>query len=155
MTSHSVVIATEASGLPGLRPPEAQIRVDLDDRCFLFPAAKNVSHMQLLIYRGKKLRLEVAFPYNASQSASEFLELGADAVPDFARKMVEAVYRAGSFLTIVDGLNISMCTHANGYNLQVGDFSTQRDLFVSPACIWRLCGAICRAGDFLAVKEAH
>jgi hypothetical protein len=137
------------------RAPDAVIKVELDERCFLFPAGKNVSHLQFLVYRGSRVRLELIFSYNASQTPTEFVELTPHAVAEFSRKLVDAVYRASSFLHIADGQNIAVSTLANGYTLQVGDFANQRDLFISTSCIWRLCGAFCRSSDFLSTSEAH
>jgi hypothetical protein len=147
--------APKAHAMTSLREPDALIKVDLDERCFLFPTAKGVSAINFLIYRDEKLRLELAFPYNISQTPVEFLELKPTDVPEFTRKMVDAVYRTTSFLFIADRRNIAFATHANGYTWQVGDFTSQRELFVSLNCIWRLCGAFGRASDILATPQAH
>jgi hypothetical protein len=141
--------------LPNLREPDAQIKVELDERCFLFPTAKGVSHIQFLVYRNQKLRLELVFPYNVSQTPIEFLEFKPAAVPEFTRKLVDAVYRTTSFLYISDRQNVAFATHVNGYTLQVGDFASQRELFLSLTSIWRLSNAFCRASDFLATPAAH
>jgi hypothetical protein len=141
--------------LPNLREPDAQIKVELDERCFLFPTAKGVTHIQFLVYRNQKLRLELVFPYNVSQTPIEFLEFKPAAVPEFTRKLVDAVYRTTSFLYISDRQNVAFATHVNGYTLQVGDIASQRELFLSLASIWRLSNAFCRASDFLATPAAH
>jgi hypothetical protein len=74
-----------------LRSPDALIKVDLDERCFLFPTAKNVSHLQFMVYRGDKLRLELAYPYNVSQTPTELLEFSPAAVAEFSRKLGQLV----------------------------------------------------------------
>jgi hypothetical protein len=137
------------------REPDAVIKVELDERCFLFPAAKGVTHMHLLVYRNEKLRIELTYPYNISQTPVEFIELKPAAVPEFTRKLVDAVYRTTSFLYISDKQNIAFATHVNGYTLQVGDYGRQREVFLSLTCIWRLSNAFCRASDFLATPAAH
>jgi hypothetical protein len=114
-----------------------------------------VTGAQLLIHRGDRLQLDLVFPFNASQTPVEFLTLKPPAVPEFTRKLVDAVYRTTSFLYIAEGMNVAVATHVNGYSVQVSDYASQRELFVHTSCIWRLCGALCRASDFLAVREAH
>jgi hypothetical protein len=135
-----VVVPTASS----LREPDAMFKVELDERSFLFPTAKIVTGMQFMVYRGDKLRLDLTFPFNVSQTPVEF-----------TKKIVDAVYRTSSFLYISDRQNLAFSTHANGFVLQVGDFASHRELFISLACVWRICGAFCRASDLLATPEAH
>jgi hypothetical protein len=138
-----------------LREPDAMFKVELDERSFLFPTAKIVTGMQFMVYRGDKLRLDLTFPFNVSQTPVEFLELKPAAVPEFTKKIVDAVYRTSSFLYISDRQNLAFSTHANGFVLQVGDFASHRELFISLACVWRICGGFCRASDLLATPAAH
>jgi hypothetical protein len=144
-----------ASAIPALKPPKALIKVDLDDRCYAFPATTALTFVQLLVYRGDKMRIARGLAFNEAHSATEFTSLPPDAVAELARRIVEAVYRASSFLMVAGDTNINCVTHPNGYALQVGDFVSQRDLFVSPACIWRVANAVCRAADCLAVSHTH
>jgi hypothetical protein len=144
-----------ANKLPNFRDPDALLKVELDERCFLFPSAKVVTQMQFLVYRNDRLRLDLTYPYNLSQTPVEFLEMKAAVVPEFTRKLVDAVYRTTSFLYIAERRNIAFATHVNGYTFQVGDYNGQQELFLSLACIWRLTGAFCRASDFLATPAAH
>jgi hypothetical protein len=153
--SHSARLLPPVTEQAAPRAPDVLIKIDLDDRCFLFPSAKNVSHLQVLVYRGEKVRLEAVYPYNVSQTPAELIELKPQAVAEFSRKLVDTVYRAGSVLYIAGNQNIAVATLANGYSLQVGDSVHQRDLFISTSCIWRLCGALCRASDLLATPQAH
>jgi hypothetical protein len=143
------------SVMANMREPDALYKVELDERSFLFPTAKVVVSVQFMVYRGEKLRLDLGFPYNVSQTPVELLELKPAAVPEFTRKIVDAVFRTSSFLYIVDRQTFTFTTNANGFVLQVGDFAGQRELFISLASIWRLCGGFCRASDFLATPEAH
>jgi hypothetical protein len=151
----SIIHHPPVAGPSASRAADVVIKVDLDDRCFLFPTAKNIAHLQFLIHRGERLRLELGFAYNVSQSPIELIEMAPYAVADFSRKLVDAVYRATSVLFIADGQTITVVTLANGYNLQIGDFASQRDLFISTGCIWRVCGAFCRASDFLTSPKSH
>jgi len=158
LPSSTLAIPTQEAGrseLPSLPAPDLQLKVELDDRCFLFPAAKNLTHVHFLAYEAEKLRIDMVFPYNTNQTATEFLELDAKSVPELTRKLVEAVYRAGSFLLINDGVTITFTTFPNGYALQVGDFESKRELFISTNCIWRFCGAFCRAVDGMTVRQSH
>jgi hypothetical protein len=155
LTTIGPAVPPPSSDLAQLREPDAMFKVELDERSFLFPAAKIVSGMQFMVYRGEKLRLDLTFPFNVSQTPVEFLELRPAAVPEFTKKVVDAVYRTSSFLYISDRQNLAFSTHANGFVLQVGDFASHRELFISLACIWRICGGFSRASDFLSTPSAH
>ena len=144
-----------ASAIPALRPPHARIKVDLDERCFAFPAAKALANLQLLVYRGDRIQIELGYAFNEAKDSTEFATLAPGCICELARKMVEAVYRASSFVLVAGDVNVNFVTHPNGYALQVGDFSSQNDLFISPACIWRVSNAICRAADFVAISNTH
>jgi hypothetical protein len=155
LTTIGPVAVQPATEMANLREPDAMFKVELDERSFLFPTAKIVTGLQFMVYRGDKLRLDLTFPFNVSRTPVEFLELKPSAVPEFTKKIVDAVYRTSSFLYISDRQNLAFSTHANGFVLQVGDFASHRELFISLACVWRICGGFCRASDYLATPEAH
>jgi hypothetical protein len=135
--------------------PDAIIKVDLDERAFLFPNPKQVTQLQVQAFKPNKIRIEAVFAFNETRSNNELMEMGLEDARDLSRKLVETVYRAQSSLIVSKESSIAINVVANGYIFQFGDMTTPRELFLSTACIWRVCNAIARATDFISPNSAH
>jgi hypothetical protein len=148
-------LAAEAARETAGPVADAIVKVDLDDRAFLFPSPKQVTQLHLLLYRQHMLRLECAFAFNESRAPHGLFDIVADDAPEFSRRLVESVYRAQSSLIVTRHTNLSITVVANGYILQFGDTERPRELFLSTGCIWRVCGAIARGADFISPIKAN
>jgi hypothetical protein len=135
--------------------PDAIIKVDLDERAFLFPYPKQVTQLQVQAFKPDRIRIEAVFAFNETRANNELLELGLDDARDLSRRLVETVYRAQSSLVVSKENSIAINVVANGYIFQFGDMTTPRELFLSTGCIWRVCNAIARATDFISPMSAH
>src|SRR6267154_6574190 len=54
--------------------PKFEIKVDLDERSFLFPAGKSISQLQLLS-DGRKIHVEAVYPFNQTHTPPRLLSL--------------------------------------------------------------------------------
>jgi hypothetical protein len=145
----------ELQPLPKLRvKPEHVIKVDLDDRAFLFPAGKSVSQI-VFSTEGRVIHIEAVYPFNQTRTPPRIATLRLEDATEFARRLVDAVYQARTQLAISDGMRIAINVIANGYHLQVGDMTDSTDLYLSTGCIWRVCQGLLRIIDHIAPVEAN
>lgn len=130
--------------------PNAIIKVDLDDRAFLFPANKLLTQLQILVLKPDRVRFEGTFAFNVSRANPELFELSATEVQEFSRKLVDTVYRAQPAMVVASATSLAVNPLPNGYVFQFGELENPGELYLSTNCIWRVCGAIARAADFIA-----
>jgi hypothetical protein len=134
--------------------PKFEIKIDLDDRAFLFPAGKSISQL-ILLSDGASVQIEAAFPFNQSRTPPQILTLDFEDAMELGRRLVEAVHHARTQLVITAGVRITINVVANGYHLQIGDMNDATELFLGTACIWRVCQGLLRIIDLIAPVEAN
>jgi hypothetical protein len=145
----------ELQPVPKLKTrPEYVVKIDLDDRAFLFPAGKSIAQIAF-VTDGRMIHLEAVYPFNETHTAPRLFTLGLDDAKDFARRLIDAVYQARTQLAMSDGMRIAINVVANGYHLQIGDMSDPTDLYLSTGCIWRVCQGLLRVIDRIAPVEAN
>ncbi len=143
-------IASTAAREVSAPQPDAVIKVDLDERAFAFPQGKQVLQLHILAYRPHRIRIEATYAYNEARDGHELFELPTDDARELVRKLVESVYRAQSSQVVSRTTTLSIGVATNGYLLQFGDHESMRELFLSTACIWRVCNGLARAVDFIS-----
>ncbi len=134
--------------------PDYIIKVDLDERAFVFPAGKSVSQIAFAT-EGRLIHLEVVYPFNETHTPPRLVTLGLEDARELGRRLVDAVYQARTQLAISDGMRIAINVVANGYHLQIGDMTEPTDLYLSTGCIWRVCQGLLRIVDRIAPVEAN
>lgn len=134
--------------------PDYIIKIDLDERAFLFPAGKSVSQIAFAT-EGRVIHCEVVYPFNETHTPPRVMTLGLEDARELARRLVDAVYQARTQLAMSDGMRIAINVVANGYHLQIGDMSEATDLYLSAGCIWRVCQGLLRIIDRLGPVEAN
>ena len=144
---------TEPRPVANLKP-DYSVKVELDDRAFLFPAGKSV--MQLVfVADGRTIHIEAIYPFNQSRTPPRLISLDIDDARDLGRRMVEAVHQARTQLVISEGVRIAINVIANGYHIQIGDMNNSTDLFLGTGSIWRVCQGLLRVIDNMAPVEAN
>lgn len=131
-------------------PAEVAIKVDLDERAFLFPHQKALTHLNVRVIRPNIVRVEGGFAFNQSRASPVLFDLAVDDCAEFARRLVEAVYRARSTEIVTRTLSVSVLVVANGYILNIADKDQPLELFIGTGSIWRVCNGFTRAVDLLA-----
>jgi hypothetical protein len=131
-----------------------EIKVDLDDRAFLFPAGKSVSQLSFLS-DGRRITIEGTYLFNHSHTPPQILTLSLEDAREFGRRLIEAVHAAKTQLVITPGIRITINVIANGYHLQIGDMNEATELFLSTGCIWRVCQGLLRIVDLISPVESN
>jgi hypothetical protein len=134
--------------------PKHEIKIDLDERCFLFPAGKSVSQL-LLLSDGHTILIDAIFPFNQARTPPRLATLDIEDAREFGRRLVEAVHTARTQLVGTNGIRISINVIANGYHLQFGDMNASTELFLGTSCIWRVCQGLLRIVDLIAPIESN
>jgi hypothetical protein len=134
--------------------PKYEIKVDLDERAYLFPAGKSVSQL-LFLSDGRTIFVEAAYPFNQSHTPPRVVALGLEDAREFGRRLIEAVHCARNQLVVTSGIRISINVIANGYHLQFGDMNNATELFLGTNCIWRVCQGLLRIADLIAPVESN
>jgi hypothetical protein len=134
--------------------PKFEVKVDLDERSFLFPAGKALAQLAFLS-DGTLIFVDAVFPFNQSRTPPRILTLELEDAQELARGLVHAVHYAKTQLVITMGVRITISVVANGYHLQIGDMNAATEIFLSTGVIWRVCQGMLRICDFIAPVESH
>jgi hypothetical protein len=131
-----------------------EIKIDLDERSYLFPAGQSVSQL-LFLSDGRTIFVEAIFPFNQSRTPPRLITLDLEDAREFGRRLIEAVHCARNQLVVTQGIRISINVIANGYHLQFGDMNSATELFLGTNCIWRVCQGLLRIADLIAPVESN
>ena len=134
--------------------PKFEVKVDLDDRSYLFPAGKPLAQLAFLS-DGNLIYIDAVFPFNQARTPPRIITLDLADARELGHKLVEVVHNAKSQLLVSDGTHITISVVANGYRLQFGDMSRPTELFLGTGSIWRVCQGLLRAVDFIAPVESN
>jgi hypothetical protein len=134
--------------------PKFEVKVDLDERAFLFPAGKSVAQL-LFLSDGRRIFVEAVYPFNQSHTPPRLLTLDFEDAKDLGRRLIEAVHHARTQLVATAGIRITINVVPNGYHLQIGDMNHSTELFLGTACIWRVCQGLLRIIDLIAPAESN
>jgi hypothetical protein len=126
------------------------IKIDLDERAFVYPQNKALLQLQLQLVRPDTVRFEAVYAFNQNRESPVLFEMSGDDCAEFSRRLVEAVYRAQSTQVVSPSVSLSITVVANGYILQYNDPQGPIELFLGSPSIWRVCSGLARAVDFLA-----
>jgi len=131
-----------------------EVKVDLDDRAFVFPAGKPIAQL-VLLSDGKRVYVEAVYPFNQSRTPPRLLTFDLEDAREFSKRLIEAVHNAKTQLVVTAGIRITIAPVANGYHLQVGDVNDATELFLSTGCIWRVCQGFLRIVDLISPIESN
>jgi hypothetical protein len=145
---------TPAPRLVSELKPQFEIKVDLDERSFLFPAAKSVSQL-LFLSDGKTIFVEAIYPFNQTRTPPRIIQLSLEDAREFGRRLIEAVHGARTQFVVTSGIRITINVIANGYHLQFGDMNSATELFLGTSCIWRVCQGLLRIADLISPVESN
>src|SRR6266403_4747853 len=70
--------------------PKYEIKVDLDERAYLFPAGKSVSQL-LFLSDGRTISIEAVYPFNQTHTPPRLVSLDLEDSKEFGRRLIEAV----------------------------------------------------------------
>ncbi len=136
-------------------PIEVAIKIDLDERAFIFPQHKPLTHLTLRVVRPSLVKIEAGYAFNQSRSSPELFSLTHEDCAEFSRRLLEAVYRARSTEIVTRTLSVTLVVAANGYILNINEKDRQIELFLGLASIWRVCSGFARAVDMMAPIQSN
>jgi hypothetical protein len=134
--------------------PQVEIKVDLDDRAFLFPSGKSIGQL-VLSSDGRQIWIDAVFPFNQARTPPRLMTLTREDAVELGRRLIDAVYYARTQLVITSSIKVTINVAANGYHFHFGDLKEASELFLSTACIWRVCQSLLRIADFIAPVESN
>lgn len=129
---------------------EVVIKVDLDERAFLFPQHKALTHLNLHVVKPNLVRVEAGFGFNQSRASPVLFDLAVDECNEFSKRLVDAVFRARSTEIVTRNLSLTLTVAANGYILNFSEQDRVVELYLGTASIWRVCNGFARAVDLLS-----
>ena len=134
--------------------PKHEVKVDLDDRAFLFPAGKSVNQL-LFLSDGRMIFIEAVYPFNQAHTPPRLASLDLEDAREFGRRLVEAVHCARTQIVATTGIRITINVVANGYHFQFGDMNSATELFLGTNSIWRVCQGLLRIADLISPVESN
>ena len=134
--------------------PRYEVKVDLDDRAFLFPSGKPVTQLSF-VAEGRRIHVDALYPFNQARTPPRVVSLDLEDARELGRRLVEAVHTARTQLVVSETARITINVIANGYHLQLGDMTQPIEIFLGTGCIWRVCQALLRAVDHLSPVESN
>lgn len=88
--------------------PKFEIKVDLDERSFLFPAGKPISQL-LFLSDGKTVFVEAVYPFNQSRTPPRLATFDLEDAREFGRRLVEAVHCARAQIVVARHSRFNQC----------------------------------------------
>lgn len=155
----------EARGRAAVPTGPGEVRVDLNERCYLFPDGKGLSHIivgpAVLADpaagpgpdRPPRLELRAVFAFNHSKTDGTIDSFTLDEARTLARTLIEGVYQARTQTVFLDGRTLGLVCHVNGFVLTGHDQAY--DLFIAGQLIITLANALLRVADSLTPVQAH
>lgn len=144
----------QAPSSPGPAKPPIY-KVEMDDRCMVFPDGKTLQHLLISSDEQGCLTLEAVFAFNASRLDPRFLSMPMDDARDFTRELVGAVYQAKTGFYLTDEWKIAINVMANGYQLDIMQAARKTELFLSTGVIWRFIKALLMTLDQSSPVQAN
>lgn len=137
------------------KAPDAVVRVDLDERAYVFPAGRQVTQLQFLAFRPHMIAIEAVYAFNESRASPDLVELPIEDARQLSRKLVESVYRAQPSQVVSRETTLTLATVANGYIIEFGAHECPKTLMLSTGCIWRVCNGLARVIDMVLPIAAN
>lgn len=131
------------------------INVELDDRSFLFPDGKVLSHITVQENDDGLVQLEGIFPFNETRLDPVIHALAPDDAKDFARAILDAVYQGRTQHVLSDTVRIAILFNPNGFVVKFGEERALKEVFLNSPAIIRLAQGILRLVDRMTAPPAH
>ncbi len=146
-----------------LRQPDAKpalesrtlTKIELDERCFVFPDGKVASHLLIIREGPDRLCFDAVFTFNGTRLPGRLLDLTLEELKLFARELLDSVYAAKSGFVLRDTLKISIVVVANGYRIEFQRAQQKSEIYLSTGAIWRVLRGLLVAADEASPVISH
>jgi len=122
-------------------------KIELDERCFVFPDGKVASHVLIVREGPDRLCFDAIFTFNGTRLPTRLLHLSREELKLFARELLDAVYAAKSGFVLRDTLKIAIIVVANGYRIEFQRAQMKSEIYLSTGAIWRFVRGLLAAAD--------
>ena len=141
--------------LPPLASKSAVYKVEMDDRCMVFPDGKTLQHLIVTSDSAGNLTLEAVYAFNASRLDPLLLTMPLADAREFIRELVGVVFQAKTGFYLTDEWKIAINVMANGYQLDIQKEARKTELFLSTGVIWRFIKALLMTLDQASPVQAN
>ena len=131
------------------------IKIELDERCFVFPDGKVASHLMITREANDRLCFDAVFTFNCTRLPTRLLHLSLEELTLFARELLDSVYAAKSGFVLRDTLKISIIVVANGYRVEFQRAEMKTEIYLSTGAIWRVLRGLLAAVDESSPVASH
>lgn len=128
-------------------PPQLAVKIELDERCFLFPDGKVLTHLLLGSAQGEAVTFDAVFAFNHTRRDPRVLELSLADAKGFVRELIHSVYYAKTCFFPTENLRATITVAANGYHLEFVRAEQTVELLISTGSIWRFTKGVLLATD--------
>ena len=137
-------------------PVKANVyKVEMDDRCMVFPDGKTLQHMLVTADVAGNLTLEAIFAFNASRLDPHLLTMPLEDAREFTRELIGSVYQAKTGFYLSDEWKIAINVMANGYQIDIMQAARKTEIFLSTSVIWRFIKALLMTLDQASPVQAN
>ena len=140
---------------PAAAPKPTMFKVEMDDRCMVFPDGKTLQHVLITNDEMGRLTIDAVYVFNASRLDPHILALPLAEAREFTRELVGAVYQAKTGFYLSDEWKITINVQANGYQIEIAQAARKTEIFLSTAVIWRFIKALLMTIDQASPVQAH
>ncbi len=131
------------------------VTIELDDRSFLFPQHKPVSHLKVQVTPDGEIELSVVYEFNATKHDSRLCTLNSDDCRQFSRKLIDGYYQGRTQNVLSDTAKIGIVFNPNGFVVMFQQPGPQLDLFIGPTSLLRLTRGLLKLLDQVMPVAAH
>ena len=118
-------------------PAPAVYKIELDERALLFPDGKICNHALISYEPPGTISLDCVFQFNKTHQSPRVASFTLDEAREFAKELVNAVYRARTSFVLTETLKININVITNGYQIEISRWNQTVELFLSTGVIWR------------------
>lgn len=140
---------------PAPAPKAPVYKVEMDDRCMVFPDGKTLQHVLVTTDAAGDLAIEAVYAFNASRSNPRILSMHIEDAREFVRELVGVVYQAKTGFYLTDEWKIAINVMANGYQIDILKAAHKTELFLSTGVIWRFVKALLMTLDQASPVQAN
>jgi hypothetical protein len=131
------------------------VKIELDERAFLFPEGKPVTHMVIVRHGAAEFHLDAVFAFNRARDKARFATLTLGQMREFTRELLGAVYAARPAFVLDGGLKLTINVVLNGYIVEFATGDEKRELFLGTGSIWRVIKSLMMVLDEATAQTGH
>jgi hypothetical protein len=147
LPQHAAARDNAAAGNPA-------IKVELDERCFLFPAGKVVRHLMIAGERDL-IVMDAVYEFNETRRSPRIVEMKLSEAAGFSRELANAAYYGRTSFYVSEGFQATINIAQHGSQIEFMKFDSKVELMVSVPATWRVIRGLLCAIDARSPISSH